>query len=91
MIMRYVLIVLAVLNFMVPTFAAEKPIPQADFDALRILDLEAVVARERAEKAVLRFQAKVVALQLRDGAKDCVLDEQKRVWNCPDPEKKEVK
>jgi hypothetical protein len=89
--MRYVLMVLTILTLVAPVYAAEKPIPPADFDALRILDLEATVARERAEKAVLRFQAKVLALQLRDGAKDCVLDEQKRVWNCPDPEKKEGK
>lgn len=83
--------VLMVLTLALPVIAAERPIPQADFDALRILDLEASVARERAEKSVLRFQAKMLELRLRDGTKDCVLDDQKRVWNCPDPVQKEAK
>ncbi len=88
---RIVLIVLTVL-LAIPAFAAEetvsKPLKPSDFDALRIIDLEAAVVKERFLRISETFRAEVLRLQIQDGAVGCSLSQEKRAWVCPKPDEK---
>mgnify|MGYP001569094357 CR=1 FL=1 len=72
----------------VPAVAAEKPLTPADWAALRIADAEVRVAQERAGRLQAELRAFLLQLQVRDGAVGCQLDQEKRVWVCPEEPKK---
>ena len=86
--MRRSALVFTALLLATPAFATEetKPLRPGDFDALRIIDLEAALAKERFLRISETFRAEVLRLQIQDGAAGCSLSQEKRAWVCPKPD-----
>ncbi len=81
--MRPFLAMAGIMLLAVPAFAQEtKPLKPSDFDTLRIIDLEAAVAKERFLRISETFRAEVLRLQMQDGAGGCALSQEKRAWVC---------